>query len=251
MHPILFKLGPITVYSWGFMLAIAVLVGIIGVRKLFTKEGYDPEIVLDLAIVMVVSGLLGARLLYIWTYEWDLFLSSPLLVINPGADGIKGLIWYGALLGGFLGFAIYIWRKQLPFWRVADLFAPFAALGYSLVRIGCFMAGCCYGKFCSLPIGVVFPDLGEFARYPTQLFSSLINLLIFIFLLWYLPRRKYPGQVFLIYLILYAMYRFIIEFFRANLVMFGPFSNSQIYSLIILFAAIAFYAWQNSRNRNE
>ncbi|MDD3269234.1 MAG: prolipoprotein diacylglyceryl transferase [Syntrophomonadaceae bacterium] len=249
MHPVLFRLGPITVYSWGFMLAIAVIVGIAGVRKLFTKEGFDPEIVLDLAIVMVISGLVGARLLSICTYEWEMFLANPLMVLYPGSDGIKGLVWYGALLGGFLGFYVYIWRKQLPFWAIADLFAPFAALGYALVRVGCFLAGCCYGNICSLPIGVVFPHVDQFARHPTQLYSSVINLIFFVILLWYLPRRKFPGQVFLLYLIAYSVYRFLIEFLRANLVMFGPFSSSQTYSLVLFGTAIAVYSWKSSKQR--
>ncbi len=248
MHPVLIELGPITVYAWGFMLAIAVIVGIAGVRKLFTKEGFDPEMVLDLTIIMVVSGLLGARLLSILTYEWDMFLTSPLMVLKPEADGIKGLVWYGAFLGGFLGFVVYIWRKKLPFWQITDLFAPFLALGYALVRVGCFMAGCCYGKICSLPGGVVFPNVDQFVRYPTQLYSSLINLILFIFLLWYLPRRKFSGQVFLLYLILYSVYRFLIEFLRANLVMIGPFSTSQSYSLVLFAAAIVLYSWRSSRN---
>ncbi|MDD2509813.1 MAG: prolipoprotein diacylglyceryl transferase [Syntrophomonas sp.] len=241
MHPVLIKIGAVTVYSWGFMLAVAVIVGIIGARNLIRKEGWDEDLAFDLVLVMVVAGLVGARLLYVSIYERELFL-KPLLMFMPGSNGFAGLVWYGGLLGGLLGLVIYVWKKQLPFWKLGDIFSPFAALGYALVRIGCFLAGCCYGKVCISVPGVVFPLVDDLPRHPTQLYSSGINLLFFFFLLWFYPRKKFPGQVFLLYLLLYSSYRFIMEFFRANLVMYGPFSTSQTYSLVLFaLAAVLYY----------
>ncbi len=241
MYPVLIKIGPVAVYSWGFMLAVAVIVAIVGARALMRKEGWDEDMVLDLVLVMVLAGLLGARLLYVFIYERELFL-KPLLIFLPGPNGFAGLVWYGALFGGFLGLVIYVWKKRLPFWKLADIFSPFAALGYAIVRIGCFLAGCCYGKVCTSVTGVVFPLVDYLPRHPTQLYSSGMNMLIFLFLIWFYPRKKFPGQVFLLYLLLYSLYRFILEFFRANLVMYGPFSTSQTYSLILFtLAAVLYY----------
>ncbi|MEN6349809.1 MAG: prolipoprotein diacylglyceryl transferase [Syntrophomonas sp.] len=251
MHPVLFEWGPITVYSWGFMLAVAVITGMLGAGKILSRQGMDKEIVFDLVIIMVVCGLLGGRFLYISIYEWEPFLADPLMVLNPGVAGISGMVWYGSMLGGFLGFVAYIWKKRLPFWTLADIFAPFVALGYAIVRIGCFLAGCCYGKVCTLPFAVVFPNVDAIPRHPTQLYSSGINLLLFLFLIWFLPRKKFPGQVFLIYMMAYSIYRFFMEFLRANLVMYGPFSNSQTYSLVIFLAAIVLYVWQASRYKSK
>lgn len=243
MHPILFKIGPLTVYSWGFMLALAIIVAIWGIGKLFVREGYDKEKVLDITLITVIAGLLGGRLLFILLFAWDDFLANPLIFF---AYSSGGLVWYGAFAGGFLGFVIYIYKSGLNFWNVADMFAPFVALGYAMVRIGCFMWGCCYGKVTSSPLGVVFPGVDNFTRYPTQLFSSAINLLLFILLITYFPRRKFPGQVFLLYLIGYSIYRFSIEFFRFNEILYYGLSLAQYMSLGLLIAAAIMYLRRRS-----
>jgi phosphatidylglycerol:prolipoprotein diacylglycerol transferase len=247
MHPILLKAGKINIYSWGLMLAIALIAAFLGIGRLAAREGYEKEIVWDLVIIMAVSGILGARLTYILLYEREVFLSNPLSFISLSSGGLGGLVWYGALAGGFISFVLYIWKKGLPFWQVSDIFAPFLALGYAIGRIGCFLNGCCYGKVTESVFGVVFPYVDEFARHPTQLYSSALNLLLFIFLLWYYPRRKFEGQLLLFYLMGYAVYRFLVEFFRDNLVMYGIFSMGQVYTAGLFIAAALFYLWRRSK----
>jgi phosphatidylglycerol:prolipoprotein diacylglycerol transferase len=140
----------------------------------------------------------GSRLLYIIAYQWQGLLSDPASVLSL-KNGISGLVWYGSVLLDVPLFIWYLRRKGYPLWNVLDMFAPFVALGYAIVRIGCFLNGCCYGKITGSACGVVFPYVDSFARYPTQLFSSIINFILFGILYWYYPRRKYDGEVFVFY----------------------------------------------------
>jgi phosphatidylglycerol:prolipoprotein diacylglycerol transferase len=244
MHPVLIKIGSISVFAWGFMLAVAMIVAIWGVGRLFVKEGYDEEIVLDMVIVMIISGLIGARILYIITFEWQNFLAQPLMFFDYRSGG---LIWYGGFIGGFLGFVIYIWKKGLSFWQMADIYSPYTALGYAIVRIGCFLNGCCFGVVTNSKWGVVFPAVDNHYRYPTQLYSSAINVIFFIILMKLLPRRRFPGQVFLIYLMCYSLYRFFIEFFRFNVYYYDHLSVAQFISLTLFAFGVALYFWQRGK----
>lgn len=246
MYPVLFEYGNLRLYSWGFMLAIAVLVAIWGIGRLFEREGYDRDSVFDMVIIMVICGIVGSHLAYILIYQWSDFLADPLIFFSI-KNGIEGMVWYGAFLGGFIPFVIYLRKRQLPFWKVADMFAPFTALGYALVRIGCFLRGCCYGEITHSACGVVFPVVDEFTRHPTQLYSSALNLLLFGFLIWFYPRRTFPGQVFLLYLMGYSVYRFIVEFFRETVIYYGPLSLGQVYTLGMFAIAVLLYMWQKSR----
>jgi phosphatidylglycerol:prolipoprotein diacylglycerol transferase len=247
LHPVLISIGDFNLYSWGFMLAVSVILAIFGIGRLLEREGFDREIVLDLAILTVISGIVGGRLAYMLIYEWPELISNPLSLFYLTDGGISGLVWYGGLLGGFLAFVIYLMVKRISFWPIADMFSPFVALGYCLVRVGCFLNGCCYGKPTASIFGVVFPFGEAVTRHPTQLYSSLAGLLIFLFLMWFLPKRKFNGQVFILFLILYSVYRFFLEFLRENAAMYGPFSTSQSYSVFLFAAAVVLYLWRKSR----
>ncbi|NLB89069.1 MAG: prolipoprotein diacylglyceryl transferase [Syntrophomonadaceae bacterium] len=249
MCPVLFNIGSLSVYSWGFMLAVAVIIGIYGVGKLFEQEGFDKENVVDMVLLMVVAGIIGARLAYIVVYEWSTFISNPLSLFSLGTGKIVGLIWYGGLVGGAIPFFIYVYKKKLPVWFVADMFAPFVALGYALVRIGCFLNGCCYGGITDSALGVVFPYVDALTRHPAQLYSTALNLLLFGFLIWFYPRRRFNGQVFIYYILGYSVYRFVVEFFRESLIMYGPISLGQVYTLILLAIGILLYFWRKSNSK--
>lgn len=246
MHPVLIKVGHLSIYSWGFMLAIAMLVAIWGVSRLFKQEGYDEDIVLDMVIIMIISGLIGARVAYITIMEWQDFLNQPLIFFDFRSGG---LIWYGGFIGGFLGYVAYIWKKGLSFWKISDFYAPYLAMGYAIVRIGCFLNGCCVGNVTSSKWGLIFPAVDHFYRYPTQLYSSAVNLLLFIALMILFPRRKFPGQVFLVYLIGYSVYRFTVEFFRFNIYFYGPFSIAQVFSIFLFITGVILYLRQSRTNR--
>lgn len=251
MRPVLFSIGKYNIYSWGFMLALAVIAAVLGTGRLFERQGYKREWAMDLIIIMVLCGLAGSYLLYFFTYDWSLFWNSPREYFALHRGGIRGLVWYGGFAGALLAMFIYLRWRKLPFWKVADIFAPFTALGYAMVRVGCFMAGCCYGVVTNSPLGVVFPAVDNLPRYPTQLFSSAANLAIFIFLIWFYRRRRFEGQVACLYLLLYPVYRFCIEFIREPESMWGPISSAQGYSLIMFAAGVGLYIWLRRRARSS
>jgi phosphatidylglycerol:prolipoprotein diacylglycerol transferase len=221
MHPILYSHGNLTIYSWGAMLALAIVIITYLLNKRFLEEEINPDHLFNLILWCTIFGILGARLFYVFFYEWD-YYSQHLLQIIWTEGGLSGLVWYGGFAGGLLAAGIYTWRQQLSFWRLADLFAPYLALAYAIVRIGCFLNGCCYGNVCELPWAVSFPVVDDLTRHPTQLYSSFLNIIIFMVLLYLYPRRKWNGEVFVSYLIMYSVYRFFVEFFRENLLL-GPF----------------------------
>lgn len=247
MHPILIDWGPIKVYSWGFLLAASVLISILGISRTFKQEGYNPDHVLDMVIILVVTGLLGSRLAYIILFQWNDFLAYPLIFFGWNNGGFSGLVWYGGFTASVAAALIYVRFRGYSFWKMADIFAPYLALSYAIVRVGCFLNGCCYGKVSDAACTVVFPYVDELSRFPTQLYSTAINLLLFAVLIWYYPRRKFAGQIFIFYLLGYSIYRFIIEIFRENWVFIGPFSVSQLYSLVLLGLGTGLYVWRKSR----
>lgn len=246
MYPVLFKIGPLSLHAWGLMLAIALIIGIYGVSKLFEREGLDNKDIVNMIVIMVIAGVVGARVAYILVYEWTTLITNPLSLITITSGGISGLIWYGGVIGGVIPFIYYITKNNWSFWQIGDIFAPFVALGYAIVRIGCFLNGCCYGAATNSACGVVFPYVDTLTRFPTQVYSSILNLVLFIFLIWLYPRRKFVGQVLIYYIIGYSIYRFVIEFFRESLIMYGPITLGQVYTLILLAIGIILYFWRKS-----
>lgn len=231
MYPVLLQIGSIKIYAWGTMLAVALIVIYFLLSRRFKEEGINPDYVIDLILVTVVAGLVGARLAYVFLYEWPYYSAHPLKILAIGEGGLAGLVWYGGFAGGLLAAIVYVRYRRLNFWALADMVSPYLALGYSIVRIGCFLNGCCYGKVTSSRWGVVFPGLDGLPHYPTQLYSSAINLAIFLVLLYLYRRRTFTGEVFVAYLGLYCLYRFVIEFWRENLLIGGVLTVSQWISL--------------------
>ena len=222
------------------MMAFAVIVGIFGLQAFFRRAGYNKEWAIDIVLIMVIGGVLGARILYILLYQRDILFSQPSALFAPPLE-ISGLIWYGGGAGAIIPFGWYLRKRKLPALSVLDLIAPWLALCYGTVRIGCYLAGCCFGKVAPETWGVVFPLLDNISRYPTQLYSAGLNYLLAGTLFWLFPRRKFTGQVFFTYALGYALYRFIIEFYRVNTIMFGWFSYAQIVAAVIFILALWFY----------
>lgn len=247
MYPVLLRIGDITVYSYGFMLALGVAVSLILIMRQAKKEGIDEEPVLDLTIISVLAGLIGARLFYVFFYEWDYYRLNLLQILDFRNEG---LVWYGAFILGAAAAIVYMRIKKLSFWRMIDLFAPYLAVGYAFGRIGCFLNGCCFGTPTMMPWGVVFPGLDLVPRHPSQIYSSLLSLGLFVYLLRLYPRRRFDGQVFLTYIIGYAILRFGVEFFRENLVVWAGFSIAQVVAAGILVIAGVIY-WYLSRKALE
>jgi len=245
MHPIMFEVGNFRIFSYGFMLALGVAISLILTVRVGRKEGVSEESILDLAIVTVLAGLLGARLFYVLVYDWSYYQNNLLQIFDLRNEG---LVWYGGLILGALAALTYLRLKKLPMGKILDLFATYVALGYAFGRIGCFLNGCCFGKPTTLPWGVIFPGLDLVARHPTQLYSSFFALLLFLFLLRLYPRRRFDGQVILSYIIGYAVIRFIIEFFRENLIVWQGFTVSQVLAVGIALIGVGIYRYLSKKS---
>ena len=211
MHPVLFELGPVRFYSYGLLIAVGFLAAnALAVRRA-SAAGLDPSRIQSIALTALVAGLVGGRLAYV-LFQWELFRGQPLEILRLDHGG---LVFFGGLAGGLAGGVWAIRRAGLPVARTVDLLIPPLVIGHAFGRIGCFLNGCCYGKFTSLPWGVRFPS-ELFRRHPTQIYEALALLAIF-FLLKRLERRgPRPGTVLLAYGLLYGCWRFLVEFLRAD-----------------------------------
>jgi len=239
VYPELFKLGPFTVYTYGVLLAASYLLGLRLAMWRAKKWGLDPSRVLDLGIYIIIAALVGAKLLLL-VVDFDQF-KNPRELLNLARLG--GVFYGGLILAVAVAFW-YIQRHRMPFWTTCDVFAPGIALGHVVGRFGCFFAGCCYGKPTTLPWGIQFTDPFAAANvgtplgvhlHPTQLYEAGAEFLILMALLTTEKKgRPFPGRTFWLYILLYAISRFAIEFFRGDeRGMVGIFSTSQFISLLL------------------
>ncbi len=245
MYPRLLELGPITVYTYGVLLAAAYLFGLQLARIRAKERGLDANRVLDLGIYIIISALVGAKLLLLIT-DYKSFTADPRELLTLARSGG---VFYGGLIVAVIVALWYIRRVGLPLWTTCDVFAPGIALGHVVGRFGCLFAGCCFGKPTTRPWGITFTDpfaaanvgtpLGV-ALHPTQLYEAGAELLILIVLL--VTERKgrpFPGRTFWLYMLLYAISRFIIEFYRGDdRGTVGMFSTSQFISIVLAPLAI-------------
>jgi len=241
MYPRLLELGPVTVYTYGLLLAAAYLVGLQVAVVRARRRGVDGQKVLDLGIWVIISAIVGAKLLLL-AVDFDYFRQRPAEIFSLVRTGG---IFYGGLI---LSVAVAVWyvrRHNLPVWEMGDAIAPGIALGYAVGRFGCLFGGCCYGAPTSMPWGITFHDhfasdfvgtpLGV-SLHPTQLYEAGAALVILAVLLLTERRwRPFPGRTFWLYGALYAVSRFAIEFFRGDHrgVLFGL-STSQAISVLLL-----------------
>lgn len=224
MYPELLRFGPVVISSYGVMLALAFLAGIFITLKLAERRGIDPNGVLNLVLIIMVSAIAGSRLLYVLTHtsEFEGRWKYAFLPIQPdGTVGLSGLIFLGGFIAALLSGAVYVKYKQMPFWEIADSIAPALAFGLFLGRIGCFLNGCCFGLACDLPWAVQFPAhspaaamMGSLFIHPTQLYSALYNLLIFFILLSAERKKMFSGFLAGSFMVLYGISRFSVDFFR-------------------------------------
>jgi phosphatidylglycerol---prolipoprotein diacylglyceryl transferase len=256
MHPLLFTLGPFTVYAYGALLATAYLAGLRLAVVRARARGLDGGRILDLGIYVVVAAIAGAKLLL-------LAIDAPTVVANPAellSLARSGGVFYGGLILA-VGVALwYLRRHQLPVWTTCDVFAPGIALGHAVGRVGCLMAGCCFGRPTSLPWGITFHDplaaslvgtpLGV-ALHPTQLYEVAAELIILGLLLATERRgRPFPGRTIWAYLALYAVSRFALEFFRGDeRGALGMLSTSQVISAALFPLSLAMLALLSRRAR--
>jgi phosphatidylglycerol:prolipoprotein diacylglycerol transferase len=241
MHPILFEIGGFPVYTYGVLLAAAYLLGLQFALMRARARGLNANQVMDLGIWVIISALLGAKLLLL-IVEFDTFRQDPrelLTLLRSGG------VFYGGLIAAVAVAMWYMRRHRLPIWGVSDAFAPGIALGHVIGRTGCFFAGCCFGRATDVPWAVTFTS--EYAArnvgttlnvpiHPTQLYEAGAELIILgILLVMERTGRPFPGRTFWGYMFLYGVTRFIIEFYRGDARgMVGDLSTSQFVSVILV-----------------
>jgi len=245
MYPILFRIGSFPVNTYGVFLALAFLCAIFVTVRLAARDGLPKEKIYDLCLWLLLSSLVGSKLLMLFTEPE--YRANPKLLFS--LDFLRsGGVFYGGLIGALLTGFFLMRRWKLPWWKTADACAPGIALGNFFGRQGCFSAGCCWGKPTTLPWGVQFTEAGHEITgvptgvhlHPTQLYESFTMLIVFFFLLWLHKKKKFSGQVILAYAVIYATVRFLIEFVRDDprgdilgLTTLTGLSTSQLIGLVV------------------
>ncbi|HBR17756.1 MAG: prolipoprotein diacylglyceryl transferase [Deltaproteobacteria bacterium RIFCSPLOWO2_12_FULL_43_16] len=244
MHPILFEFGPIQIRFYGLMYVIAILVGSFLIKQEVRRKGIqlNDDEVMNFILWSVLGGIFGARIYYV-VFNWGYYFANPKEI---PAVWHGGLAIHGGLIGGILVAYLYLKRREISFWKIADSVAPAIILGQAFGRFGNFMNGDAHGRPTTLPWGIVFPSESiagaEFPNtplHPVMLYEMAINLSIFFFLWFVLRKREYKnGFIFAAYIALYSFGRFIVESFRADSLMMGPLRAAQVVSLTIAIVAL-------------
>lgn len=224
MHPILFRIGSLQLPTYGFLLALALVAGLYVAIRLGRREGLDTAQVVDFSTWLIITGLIGAKIYMILT-GWRFYTAHPGEIFS-----LDTLEAGGGFYGGFIGAALfavwYVRSHRWPLFKVFDAFAPAVAIGQCIGRIGCFAAGDDYGKVARhSSLAVVFTNpyshqmtgvpLGV-PLYPVQLFESALTLIIFLILIGLYRHKKRDGEIFVAYMMLYAIARFFLEFYRGD-----------------------------------
>ena len=221
MFPILVKIGPLTIHTYGFTMAVGVALGLWFIYAQAKKAGLDANRLMDAAFYTIIVSLIGAKLI-LFISNISYYVSYPKELF---ALARSGGVFQGGLTFGIVYALWYFRRKKIPTWPTADLIAPALALGHGFGRLGCFSAGCCYGSECALPWAAVFKN--EYAAnltgvhlntplHPVQLYEAILNFLNFGILYVILKKKKFDGQVFAFYFINYSVIRFFTEYFRGD-----------------------------------
>ena len=237
MHPVLFWLGDFPVYTYGLVLSGCFLVGVLFTLYLGRRRGYDPVFLSDMALWTLILGLLGARLAFA-AQNLPFYLEHPLSLLNFRQGGIS---IQGGLLLGFATTAWIFRRRGIPVHNGLDIAAPPILLGMALGRLGCVLHGCCFGKVCQVPWGIVYPPvarLGDLPRHPVQLYEMGLDLLLLSVVLAVYSRARFAGQTFWAMFGGYGVIRFTTEFFREGGTA-GPMTPAQWLSLGFVLLGLA------------
>lgn len=269
MYPILFKIGSFELRSYGFTLAISFLLGILLAVKRAKARNIDAEQIMDLSVVVIISSIIGSRLLYV-LFHLDEFAGHWTDTFNPfqssGQIGIAGLTMLGGVILAVLSSLIFLKIKNLPILRTADVIIPVFFLGEAITRIGCYLNGCCFGMPCDHGLfcvtfpansaaGSIYPNV---PMHPAQLYSSFYALIIFIVVLLIDRKRHYDGFLFFLFFIFYGCGRFVIDFFRyyeSSMVMLTiagtGISLNQLISLSFILIGFGLILYQKIKNRTS
>jgi len=257
MHPVLFQIGSIPVYTYGVLVAAGFLAGLCYARWRAPKMGLNPELIWNLGIYGVLVALVCSKL-WLIASEWDYYSVNPGQIFSISTLQSAGT-FYGGVLGGIVWTIVYTRIHQMPLLCVFDLAAAPVALGHSIGRIGCFVAGCCYGKPTSLPWAVTFtnPIAARIAGtplnvslHPTQLYEAAAEFLNFLILVWLGAKQRFAGQIIGTFFVLYGVERGTIEFLRGDpgrtMMFHDTISLMQIVSVGLILTG-AFLWWRGLR----
>lgn len=229
MHPIIAKLGPLYVYSYGLMVAIGFAAATILAYKQAPRFGIDKDKIIDFIIIILIGGVIGGRVLYVLT-NMSYYAANPAEIINISKGG---LVWYGAFLFGIIIAVLFVKINKINFWEGGDLLAPYIALAQGFGRIGCFLNGCCYGTVVPAAnmLSVIFPNESVY-RHPVQVYSAVFLIILYLILRIWQDKRHFSGEVFLGYAVLSSAGRYGLEFLRGdNPKIFINMTMSQIISI--------------------
>ena len=238
-------IGALTVHWYGVLVALGFLFGLWTASRRGLRDGIPPEKILDLGPWLILGTIVGARALFVISYWREEFSNRPFSEIFMVQHG--GLVFYGGLIGASLATILYLQRHRLPLWKFADALAPSIALGYIFGRIGCLMNGCCYGRPTHLPWAIHFPadhPSRGLGIHPTQIYDSLLSVGLYAGLAWFYRRKKFDGQVFAAYLMIYALLRALVESFRGDYPVYylgGWATPAQLVSLAIVTTGAILY----------
>ena len=258
MHPILIKIGSFQLPTYGLLLALALLTAIVTADRLGRREGFDGSRILDFSTWIIVVGLIGAKVLMIIS-DWGYYSRDPGEIFSLNTLEAGG-VFYGGFIASALFAIWYVRTYKLPPLKMFDIYAPAVALAQSVGRLGCFSAGCDYGTRTTSVLGVVFtnPYSHEVTGvplntriHPTQLYESLATLVIGLILLWRFGRKKRDGEIFVLYLVMYAVARFFLEFLRGDedrgFVFHHLLSTSQFIAILAVLVAIGLWGYLRRR----
>jgi phosphatidylglycerol:prolipoprotein diacylglycerol transferase len=258
----LISIGSFQLPTYGTMLALAVLAGIYTAIRLGRRVGVDSALILDYTSWVILVALVGAKVLLIITL-WSYYRAHPAEIFSYATLKLGG-VFYGGFLAALFFTIWYVRVRKISFWKLTDVLVPSVALGTTVTRLGCFSAGCDYGKPTTAPWGVVFTNTFAHAAtgvplgvrlHPTQLYESATTLAIFCVLLWWFPRKKHDGDVFLGYLGLYAVGRFLLEYLRGDedrgFVFHHLLSTSQFIALLVLVGIAGVFMWRRVYGSGE
>lgn len=240
MYNDILTIGPVTIHGYGLMIGIGVAVALLLGDYRAKKKGLNGDLIYGLTITTVILGFVAARILFIIT-EWQNFLQNPMRYITG-----SGFVVFGGIIGGLLTIYGYCKWKKMDFLAYLDLMIPSVAIAQGFGRVGCFLAGCCYGKETDSCLGIMFTN-SNFAPnnvklLPSQLFMAIGDFIIAAVLLWYSRKNPSKGKISMLYLMLYSAGRFLVEFTRNdNRGFIGALSTSQFIGIFTFIAGAVMY----------
>ncbi len=259
MYPVLFEWKLIKIHSYGLLIVVGFLIGLYLVRKKAAKINIDVEEISDVAFWGLLGGFIGGRLLYIIT-RWGDFSQHPLDMLKFWEGG---LVFYGGLIGGIVGWVLRAKKYKMPILKTVDLAAPSVAIAHVFGRFGCFAAGCCFGKPIdpNSPFAVIFNNPKSIAPigvplHPAQLYDAFNAFILFLILQLIYSKRKFVGQTVASYGLLYSIGRYVVEEYRGDkirgFVIENLLSTSQFISLAIFIgsAYLYYHYWKRQVRRS-